>query len=261
LLLPRTLSAVILAPFFLYLVYAGYPYFHVLVGAIAAVMAWEFGCMDAAQGPQRRAFLVSAAVASVAAATLAGTPTGLAVAVTTAAAAVVAETVAGRRTPEPAHLAIPYVAIPAVLLLFVHAAGARETVFWLLAVVWGTDIGAYAFGRLIGGPKLAPKISPKKTWAGATGGLICGVAAAAGLVFALNLPLSGAMLGVAALTSVATQSGDLLESALKRWYDVKDSGTLIPGHGGVMDRFDGLWAAAPVAALFCVVFNGGVYRW
>jgi len=261
LLLPRIISAVILAPLFLYLVYLGYPYFHALVAAIAAVMAWEFGQMDKEQGPQRRALLVSAALASVAAAALAGAPTGLAVAITLAVAAVVAEAQAGRRAPVPAHWAIPYVALPAVLLLFVHTAGARETVFWLLAVVWGTDIGAYAFGRTIGGPKLAPKISPKKTWAGVIGGLLCGVGAAAGLVAALNLPLSGVMLGVAALTSVASQSGDLLESALKRWYDVKDSGTLIPGHGGVMDRFDGLWAAAPVAALFCVVFNGGVHRW
>ncbi len=260
-LLPRILSAVVLAPLFLYLVYLGFPYFHVLVGAIAAVMAWEFGQMDKGMGPQRRMFLISASVASVVAAALAGMPTGLAVAVTTAVAGVVAEAQAGRRVPVPAHWAIAYVALPAVLLLYVHTMGARETVFWLVAVVWGTDIGAYAFGRLIGGPKLAPKISPKKTWAGAIGGLVCGVAAAAGLMLALNLPLSGAMVGVAALTSVASQSGDLLESALKRWYDVKDSGTLIPGHGGAMDRFDGLWAAAPVAALFCVVFNGGVHGW
>ena len=69
------------------------------------------------------------------------------------------------------------------------------------------------------------------------------------------------MFGVAVLASLAAEAGDLLESALKRWYDVKDSCTLIPGHGGLMDRFDGLWAAAPVAALFCVIFDGGVHRW
>jgi phosphatidate cytidylyltransferase len=139
--------------------------------------------------------------------------------------------------------------------------GGRETIFWLLAVVWGTDIGAYAFGRAIGGPKLAPSISPKKTWAGAIGGLVSGVLAGVCFMFAMNLPLTPAMLATAVVAAIAAEAGDLLESALKRWYDVKDSGTLIPGHGGVMDRFDGLWAAAPVAALVCVIFQGGVDKW
>ncbi len=257
----RVISAVILAPVFLGLIYFGFPTLHLLIGAIAAVMAWEFGKMDRGSGPKRRWFLVVAAVAAVAAKTLYGASIALGVIYVTTIVAVVSEGLCGRRGKNPIFLAVPYVAIPAVAVLFVYALGGVNSVFWVLAVVWGTDIGAYACGRLIGGPKLAPKISPNKTWSGAVGGLVCGMAAAGGLAAALNLPLSQPMFTAAAVVAVASELGDLFESALKRWYDVKDSGTLIPGHGGVMDRFDGLWAAAPVAAVFCVIFDGGVQRW
>jgi phosphatidate cytidylyltransferase len=255
------ISAAVAAPVFLGLIYLGFPYLHLLVAAMAGVMAWEFGHMDRGSGPKRRWFLVVAAVAAVAGTAVKGLVVGFAITYAATIVAVVSEGLCGRRDKNPIFLAVPYVALPAIAVLFVHAVGGVNSIFWLLAVVWGTDIGAYAVGRLIGGPKLAPKISPNKTWAGAIGGLVCGVAAAAGLAAALNLPMSQPMLAAAATVALAAEAGDLFESALKRWYDVKDSGTLIPGHGGVMDRFDGLWVAAPVAAMFCVIFDGGVQRW
>ncbi len=130
----------------------------------------------------------------------------------------------------------------------------------LFGVVWATDIGAFAFGRLIGGPKIAPSISPSKTWAGLLGGIVT-VAVLILIVFTIRteqspnqwgiaLPLS--MLG-AGLIAVIAQAGDFFESWLKRRAGVKDSGTLIPGHGGLFDRIDGL---LPVAILF-----GGVIFW
>ncbi len=134
-------------------------------------------------------------------------------------------------------------------------------VLFLLVVVWSSDIGAYIFGRLLGGPKLAPAISPGKTWSGALGGLVC--AMAIGLLvthLAAPGPLSHALL-VAATLSVAAQLGDLLESALKRRFGVKDSSRLIPGHGGVFDRLDGVLAAAPVAALLALARGPGVELW
>ncbi|TAL01456.1 MAG: phosphatidate cytidylyltransferase [Rhodospirillaceae bacterium] len=257
----RVISAVILAPLFLGLIYLGFPYFHLLLAVIAAIMAWEFSTMDGREGRKRRVFTVLAAAAAVGATALLGFVAGLTIILATTIAKVVSDQAAGRSGFYLVQAAIPYVALPAITLLFVYASGGADSIYWILAVVWGTDIGAYAFGRLIGGPKLAPAISPKKTWAGAAGGLICGTGAAAGVMAALNMPLTLPMFGVAVLASLAAETGDLLESALKRWYDVKDSGTLIPGHGGLMDRFDGLWAAAPVAALFCVIFDGGVHRW
>ena len=130
-------------------------------------------------------------------------------------------------------------------------------IVFLYALVWGTDIGGYFAGRAFGGPKLAPSISPKKTWSGAIGGTIVGVAAA-GLVASLfslgNLMAIGA---VAIMLSAVSQSGDLFESWLKRHFHVKDASALIPGHGGVMDRLDG-FIFATVGALLLGVVRGGL---
>jgi len=127
--------------------------------------------------------------------------------------------------------------------------------FFLFAVVWATDILGYFVGRLIGGPKLAVHISPKKTWSGAFGGAVGAVAAGAGFMsvagYAVGSPASTAF-----LLSIVSQGGDLLESAIKRRFGVKDASHVIPGHGGLMDRLDGFLAAAGVAALIGIVRGG-----
>lgn len=125
----------------------------------------------------------------------------------------------------------------------------------ILLVVWVTDIGGYFAGRGIGGPKLWPRVSPKKTWAGAIGGFAASLAVASGFA-ALGLGKTVPVLLVGAGLSVASQLGDLLESAVKRRFGVKDSSHLIPGHGGLMDRLDGLVAAMVVAAIFGVLRGG-----
>jgi phosphatidate cytidylyltransferase len=122
---------------------------------------------------------------------------------------------------------------------------------FIFAVVWGTDILAYFVGRALGGPKLAPKISPGKTWSGAIGGAISGIVAGAALVLATGHDISVWLLSLAFLLSVASQVGDLFESFVKRRFGVKDSSHLIPGHGGVMDRVDGLVFASFAAFLTC----------
>jgi phosphatidate cytidylyltransferase len=127
---------------------------------------------------------------------------------------------------------------------------------FVLLVVWVTDIGGYFAGRGLGGPKLWPRVSPKKTWAGAFGGFAGSLAVAAGFAafgFGKSLPLWVA----AAVLSVASQLGDLFESAVKRRFGVKDSSHIIPGHGGLLDRLDGFVAAIVLAALFGI-FRGGV---
>jgi phosphatidate cytidylyltransferase len=123
-------------------------------------------------------------------------------------------------------------------------------------VVWVTDIGGYFAGRGIGGPKLWPRVSPKKTWAGAIGGFAASLAVAAGFA-ALSLGRTGTMLVLGAVLSIASQLGDLLESAVKRRFGVKDSSNIIPGHGGLLDRLDGFVAAVVLAAIFGVL-RGGV---
>lgn len=137
---------------------------------------------------------------------------------------------------------------------------------WMFAVVWCTDIAAYFAGRRIGGPKLMPRVSPNKTWSGALGGLVGAVSAGTLIPVAadlagMRLP-SGASLpvvaGVSALASVLSQAGDLAESGLKRRYGVKDSGKIIPGHGGVMDRLDGFFAVAVLVAVYLALRGSGL---
>lgn len=126
----------------------------------------------------------------------------------------------------------------------------------LYAVVWGTDIGGFFAGRAFGGPKLAPAISPKKTWSGAVGGTVVGIAAAMGTASMFSIP-NPVMIGIVALIlSIASQCGDLFESWIKRHFDVKDSSGLIPGHGGAMDRLDGFIFAGAAAALIGVARGG-----
>jgi len=159
---------------------------------------------------------------------------------------------------------VPYIGLAAVALLWLRAdprAGLANTLF-VLAIVWGSDIGAYMVGRLAGGPKLAPAISPGKTWSGAAGGLVS--AALAGLVVATCFSSGFSpshVMELAIVLGFVSQAGDLLESMLKRRFGVKDSGGIIPGHGGLLDRVDALLAVAPAAALLALSVGRGVVLW
>jgi phosphatidate cytidylyltransferase len=154
---------------------------------------------------------------------------------------------------------VGYAAIPALALAFLRSSDMAGlwAILFLFACVWATDIAAYFAGRAIGGPKLAPSISPSKTWSGAIGGALAG--AVAGVIVALAGP-SSLSIAIATLIAVAvsvvSQFGDLFESAYKRHHGAKDSGRIIPGHGGVMDRVDGLVAAAVVLYLAGAALSG-----
>jgi len=131
----------------------------------------------------------------------------------------------------------------------------RHIVFWIFCAVWATDTGAYFAGRTIGGPKVIPRISPNKTWAGLLGGMVsAGIAGGVVASFDPAMPAL-ALAALAALVAVVSQAGDFTESAVKRYFGVKDSSQLIPGHGGVLDRLDGLLFAAPFVAV-CDLLSG-----
>jgi phosphatidate cytidylyltransferase len=144
--------------------------------------------------------------------------------------------------------------IASVLLRLDEVKGFVALIFVLL-IVWVTDTGGYFAGRGIGGPKLWPRVSPKKTWAGAVGGFTASLAVA-GVFAALDLGKAGPILMISGVLSVVSQLGDLFESALKRRFGVKDSSQIIPGHGGLLDRLDGFVAAVAVAALFGLLRGG-----
>ncbi|MBQ4471745.1 MAG: CDP-archaeol synthase [Alphaproteobacteria bacterium] len=161
----------------------------------------------------------------------------------------------------PFALGTAYICLPLAALSYLyHTNGhvSREVVLWLFFVVWATDVGGYVVGKSVGGPKLAPRISPKKTWAG-FGGAIC-FAMVVAYVFALYLKAHGYMTGdfifntkmlvfSSGVLAIISQIGDLFESFIKRRLEIKDSSDLIPGQGGLFDRFDGLMFAAVAVAL------------
>ena len=169
--------------------------------------------------------------------------------------------VRARRRCVPAGLAYVAVAGAALLWLRDDPVAGRANVLFLLLVVWAGDIGAYLVGRWIGGPRLAPRISPGKTWSGAVGGLLAAVAAGLLAAHVLSDAATWRVVVVAAVLGIVAQAGDLLESFVKRRLAVKDSGHLIPGHGGLFDRLDGVLAAAPVAALLALTLGRGVVLW
>jgi phosphatidate cytidylyltransferase len=147
-----------------------------------------------------------------------------------------------------------YAGLPVLALLVLRGEpNGLLLTFWAMALVWACDSGAYFAGRAIGGPKLAPAISPSKTWSGFAGGMIAAIAFGLALHALFALPMTLALL--TPLLGVLSVLGDLYESHLKRRAGVKDSGKLLPGHGGILDRLDGLVPVAPAAALLVLILR------
>ncbi len=250
---PRALSAAILAAVALVGNWAGPVPFACLVLLVALVMSWEWSGI--VRGTAIDGLLLVQAMVVVVAVVLTawGAPHWgvLLVAIGT----VLAYLMAPRVTAPLSALGVVYVGLPAIAMVWLRGGDGlgAAAIFFVFAIVWTTDTFAYLCGRAIGGPKLWPAMSPRKTWAGTLGGIA--FAAVAGAIFAMQVPGSTpVMLAlVAVLLSIVAQAGDLAESALKRTFQVKNASDLIPGHGGFMDRMDGVVTAASVAALLAAV--------
>ncbi|RME67874.1 MAG: phosphatidate cytidylyltransferase, partial [Alphaproteobacteria bacterium] len=159
-----------------------------------------------------------------------------------------------------AGLGLLYVGLPALSIAWMRTLAEPRgaiVVLWFFLVIWATDIAAYFAGRAIGGPKLAPAISPKKTWSGAIAGLLGAALASIAVAHAFALPSALALVAVGVLVSALGQLGDLMESLLKRVFGQKDSGHLIPGHGGVLDRIDSYILTAPAVAFALALPGAG----
>lgn len=250
----RTLSSAILIPAILLDVWLGDIWFHLLVALLAVMMAHEWTNIvhdrSSAQFALHAAAALCGAFLSV---SLDWAPTLIAIAIITVLSAALA--VAQRRKLRLWVLAgVPYVGLPAMAFVILRGEShiGMLTIMWLFVVVWAADICAYFAGRLIGGAKLAPRISPKKTWAGLWGAVAGGVVAGAALGYWAGLANLVVLALLGGLLAIVEQMGDLFESALKRHYGVKDSGRLIPGHGGVLDRVDGLVAASLCLAMILI---------
>jgi len=250
----RICSALMLVPLAVAAAYVGGVAFALFWCAAAAVTLWEWILLVAAS--HRRAAMTIGA-ASLGLAFAAGRHIGAAFAALALGTGIVAGLApAGRWIWLAA--GIPYSAAIAMspIVLRRDPGYGFLAIMFLFAVVWGTDTAAYFIGRAIGGARLVPRVSPNKTWSGALAGVAA--AALAGVIVARAGGIMGlpAVAALAALLSIVAQGGDLFESFLKRKFGAKDSGRLIPGHGGLMDRLDGFVAAGALAALIGVARGG-----
>lgn len=248
----RIISAVILIPLALGIFYAGGWLLLLVIALLGAVMLHEWTSMT--EGAAVRSLLILQVMSLGGALLLAayGWPERALLFTAIAALVVAAQARLTGRKPLWALLGTLYVVIPCVSILWLRGdslLGFGWTV-WCLLLVWGTDIGGYIAGKSIGGPKLAPRISPNKTWVGLLGGVTLAALASLAAGYGFSLPVSTlGLLQAGAGLAIWAQIGDLCESAVKRRFGVKDSGSLIPGHGGILDRVDGLVFVVPVVAL------------
>lgn len=252
-LLPRAVSGGVLAAIALAGNWAGSGPFAVLVGAIALVMAWEWSRIVRGSAVDFALVLHAAVVVAAVGLAASGRPDWGVALVCAGAVAMLAVTPA--RLGGVSGLGVAYVGLPAVALVWLRGSDAfgAVAILFIFAIVWTTDTFAYVCGRMIGGPKLWPALSPRKTWSGTLGGIV--FAGLAGAMFAAWLPPSAPVgLALAAIgLSIVAQAGDIAESALKRAFAVKDASHLIPGHGGFMDRMDSVVTAATGAALIALL--------
>lgn len=255
----RVASAVVLAPAAVLAIWAGGLWFLGLILLACALLSVEWSMMSAAKAWRVMAGAVAfGLVAGVVAAHAQQLSLAFVMLVFGAVAAGLFARNRGQEALDAAY-GVLYLGWPAVLLIWLRDVDTSTGLAWTVfafAIAWSADIMAYLAGSLVGGPKLWPRFSPNKTWAGFIGGLAAGTIAGASLATFLNMgisPLWGAVLGLA--TALATMAGDLWESALKRRYGVKDAGKLIPGHGGLLDRVDGLMFAVVVVACGRLIFG------
>jgi phosphatidate cytidylyltransferase len=268
----RFLSAALLGPAALACIWLGAEAWTALMAAAVALLAWEW--VRLCGYSSRRLPGLAVPLAVLAAGTLAvdGNWWGALLLLLLGAAAVWAlgtvPRFRGSLSRSWLAFGVVYIGLAGLALIHLRgdAAAGRSNVIFLFLVVWASDIGAYMAGRWLGGPKLAPAVSPNKTWSGAAGGLASAMAVGALAAYVFDaagtaaVPVSRVLL-VAGLLGVLSQAGDFFESWIKRRFHVKDSSSLIPGHGGLLDRLDGVLAAAPAAALLGVLLGPGESLW
>jgi len=256
----RVYSASILVPLAIGAAIAGSPLFTVTVAGVAVFLAleWDRLCRrrdDAGSGGG--AVLAAAMAVLVLIGSVQGPVPGLLGCLAAGGLVAAAARLDGQDVVVWRALGSLYIGLPALAMIELRGlpGWGTATILWLFGTVWATDIGGYVVGRWVGGPKLAPAISPAKTWSGAVGGLGLAILVGFGLGLGLGAASGLAVAAAAALIGLVAEAGDLLESAIKRRFGLKDSGDAIPGHGGGFDRLDSLLAAAP-ALLAMVALTG-----
>ncbi len=251
----RTVTSLVLAPLVIGCIVLEFPYYSLLLLAIGAMLSWEWSSM-VASGKKA----VYASIYTLAMATTVMLQSLLGILLMLVLSMIVVWVKArGEKHRKLLLLGVPYISLGVGSLMILMLMFSWPAVLWLLFVVWAVDVGGYLVGCSIKGPKLAPKISPNKTWSGLFGGVCLAALVGYGLAYCLKLPDCWVYAVIAAVLAIFEQIGDLIESAIKRRVGVKDSSDIIPGHGGVFDRVDGLIFAAMVFLLGVIVYSTIIY--
>jgi phosphatidate cytidylyltransferase len=256
---PRVLSALALVPIALAVVWNGGWLFAICVALMVGLMAREWAGLCSHRFGPRSARVAGAAVLVVGVGSVVLIASGRpeAALICLVGGALLGGLVAWVLGAPPGWtgLGVVYLGLPALALIWLRSIPdlGWGLLLGLLVVVWTTDTAAYVAGRSLGGPRLAPAVSPSKTWSGLCGGVLGAALAGALTAWLLGSGRLAQAAGLGAILAAVSQLGDLIESAFKRLAGVKDSGSLIPGHGGILDRVDGLLLAAPVLALLALI--------
>lgn len=248
-LVKRTVSALVMVPVVIASLWYGFPYINILALVIGACLAWEWSSMVPSSRPVF--FAVTYTVVAVASVLL--PPFDVFGMILLGALVLAFVKSCGEPKRKLLILGVPYIAIGVGSIVWFYSMVGFEGTMWFFLVVWGVDVGGFLVGSTVKGPKLAPKISPNKTWSGLLGGMLLSALLSAAFVSfygAQEHILKYSLL--AAGVAVISQIGDLIESAIKRNLGIKDSSNLIPGHGGMFDRVDGLIFAAPFMVVLCL---------
>lgn len=262
----RVLSALVLAPLVLVGIIFGFPFFDILIAAAAVIMAaeWRRLCggrfLDLVGGT-----MIAGVLAGIVAVVLGYAPVAVLLVLSASAIAGILSAALGenRRVFVSCCLGAALVGGCGISLVWLRLLepGGLAIIVWLVLAIWLTDICAFFAGRAVGGPKLAPTISPNKTWAGLIGGVVAAAVWSVAWSSWQQVESLASMALIGAATAVLAQLGDLGVSMIKRRFGAKDSGRLIPGHGGLLDRMDGFIGAAPPVALAIAINSFGGSPW
>ena len=248
----RIVSALILAPLVLGAIYHGWTTTLMLVLVVGTILAWEWAEMVPNNNNSVYALTYQAAL-FITTAFIYPWYIGYPLAFILIATLFVWWKAKGEKHRRLLTLGVPYISLGIGAIVWLYTWISPIAALWLIVAVWGVDVGGYLVGTTVKGPKLAPKISPNKTWSGLLGAIIFSVLISWGFAHYVIPERSLLVVASGAVLAVVAQCGDLLESKIKRYLQIKDSSNLIPGHGGMFDRVDGLIFAAPFVLLWCVL--------